>query len=138
MTKLLISTLALVGAMSMPALAASTDSTQTANDLASMEAMNTAMTNSAGEMAELQALTTVGEVVVIDTASFNESTNQVDSMNAMRETGRALAPEVQASINANPALLAKIQSEQPSLDLGTVYAINVTPEGNVYLYTGQF
>ena len=137
MNKLMLTTAALIGALSFPALAAEAvvDGVATPNDLASAAAMDTAITNSATEMAEMKALSTVGEVVVINTASFNETSNDVASWDAMMEKGKALSPELQAAIAANPALLAKIQTEQPDLDLATVYAVNVTTEGAVYLYT---
>ncbi len=128
MTRTLLASAAILGALAFPALAQS-GSTPTPNDIASWQAMNAAPT-----VIDFNSAST-GKVVIVNTAEFNETPNYVESMNAMIAKGSALTPSVQATIDANPGLAERILSAKPGLDLSTVYAINVAPDGNVYLYT---
>lgn len=129
MTRTLLASVAILGALALPA-SAETSSTPTPNDIASWQAMNAAPT-----AIDFNSASAAGKVVIVNTAEFNDTPNYVESMNAMIAKGRALTPSVQATIDANPGLAERILSAKPGLDLSTVYAINVAPDGNVYLYT---
>jgi hypothetical protein len=88
---------------------------------------------STAELHQVATLRNITRVVLIDTAVNTD--RWIFSKRAMQ--GKQPLTPLQIAIASNPRLMAHIRATAWSFDLKSVYAIDMNPAGEVFIYLGE-